>query len=191
VPVRVHLLRSTIESLDASLDEAAFRAVLEQASAEWVQACIRFSVERIVEDPLTAQQEQTFRSRVSSGFQDSRTLMRDAMPVGNLLEKGWNVMVFRNFTAPASGVYLGEIQSLLWSEKLPPMAPPGDNPPLILAHEFGHSFGLRHYEGAEPHLNLMNAEVMQTRQTARGLTADQVQDARAQVATGDTAATSP
>jgi hypothetical protein len=41
VPVRVHLLRSAIASFDATIDEAGFRAALDEAAADWTQACVR------------------------------------------------------------------------------------------------------------------------------------------------------
>jgi hypothetical protein len=188
VAVRVHLLQSALASFDATIDEAGFRAVLAEASRRWDQACIRFEIERVVQDPLTTAQEQQFAQRRASGFTDSRALMRDAMPVGQLLDPGWNVMVFPYFDGPpASGIYMGEIQSVLWAQRLPPVAPPGDNPPIILAHEFGHSFGLLHYAAGDAALNLMNADVLQTRDTALGLNAAQIDAARAQVTTGDSA----
>jgi hypothetical protein len=187
VPFRLHLVRSAIESLDATLDQAAFEAVLAQASTDWEQACIRFVLESVVEDPLTAEQEQAFLDKVATNPppEERYALMRDAMPQGNLLDPGWNVMVFPTFAAPASGVYVHELGSVLWAERLPPGAPPGDNFPIILAHEFGHSLSLPHYEGADAPTNLMNADVLQTRDTAHSLTSEQVELARMQAQSGD------
>jgi hypothetical protein len=188
VPVRVHLLQSSIASFDATLDEAGFRAALDEASADWTQACVRFEVESVVDDPLTPEQEQLFEDRLAANFPDKRALLRDAMPTTNLLDPGWNVMVFPQFVgAPASGIYMGEIQSLLWAERLPPGAPPGENPPRILAHEFGHAFGLTHDASADASSNLMTAEVIQNVDTASALTDEQIETARAQVESGDSA----
>ncbi len=187
LPVRVHLLASNLPSFNATISEEGFQAVLDAANTWWQQACIRFVVESFIVDPLTEEQEQAFQAALDAGPEpsDMLALMGNAMPKGNMLSPGWNVMVFRVFEgAPASGVYIAKIQSVLWAEELPPGAPRVDNPPVILAHEFGHSLGLKHYEGPEPENNLMNGDVMKTKETASELTDEQIETARTQALSG-------
>ena len=186
VPVRFHLLSSQIPTLNASYSESDVRLLLEEASTFWTQACVRFEIESIITNPLTPEQEEQFQERLNANEMtvSAQVLMRDAMPQSQLLTQGWNVMIFDRFAAPASGIYISEIKSVLWSERLPPQAPIEENPSLILAHEFGHSFGLRHYEGSDLNQNLMAAEVMQLRATAHSLNEEQIEQARQQVQSG-------
>lgn len=189
VPLRIHLLQSAVDDLDARMDAEEFRGTLDEAARFWVQACIRFTVESIREAPLSPAQEQAYRTDVMGGVESAEmyALVRDAMPTGDLMDPGWNVMVFRRFPRFSSGVYMWDIRSVLWSEELPAPAGGGNNFPIILAHELGHSLlGLEHYEGPNVAENLMSQQIMQQRATAHGLTPEQVARARQQAASGDT-----
>ena len=193
VPIRFHLLSSEVDILNASFTEEDVRRTLEEAAQFWEQACIRFEVESVISNSVSSEQEQQYRERIaanpmSGGF---REIVRDVMPTENHLSPGWNVMIFKRFPAPASGIYITEIKSVLWSEELPPNAPITDNPSIILSHELGHSFGLPHFEEEGRNNNLMNADIMQTRSTAHGLTEAQIMSARRQVEQGEPTATPP
>ena len=193
VPIRFHLLSSEIETLNASFTEVDVHRTVAEAAEFWEQACIRFEVESVITSPITREQEQQYREQIAANpmSREFRLIVRDVMPTENHLSPGWNVMIFKRFPAPASGIYLTEIKSVLWSEELPPNAPITDNPSIILSHEFGHSFGLPHFEGEARNNNLMNAEIMQTRSTAHRLTEAQIMSARHQVERGDPTATAP
>ena len=186
VPIRFHLLSSEIDLLNSSFSNADVERTLAESAVFWEQACVRFEIESIIADPVLDEQAQRFNERVMAGPMSGeyREIMSQVMPDQNMLSPGWNVMIFKQFPAPASGIYITEIKSVLWSEELPPQAPMRDNPPLILAHEMGHSFGLVHYEGPNPANNMMNAEVMQTRETAHSLTEEQINKARQQIERG-------
>ena len=63
MPVRFHLLSSSIESLNATLSEAQLRATLAEAQAYLDQACVKVRVERVVRDEVGAERERRFARR--------------------------------------------------------------------------------------------------------------------------------
>lgn len=184
LPVRVHLIQSTIPSLNATWSEPDVTLALDAANEGWTQACIALSLESVVRAPLTAEQETAFLQAIADGIDgNERQTMQAAMPVGNRLEPGWNVMVFPTFApvAPASGLFLFETGDILFAEQTPPGA---ENPPAVLAHEFGHSFSLPHYDGDDAASNLMTQSIALDHPTASDLNPAQVEQARAQAAAG-------
>lgn len=193
VPVRIHLLESNISTLNATLSSSDMTQIMQEVSTYWEQACIRFSIEMIVKNAITLEQETQYQMRIDNGPMRGEHLriMTDVMPTENRLDSGWNLMVFPKFSAPASGVYLAESQTVLWSEDPPPGTPIERNPSIILAHEFGHSFGLPHYRGSNLTNNLMNEDILQTRNQADQLTSDQIVQARNQVDLGQPTPTPP
>ena len=188
LPVRFHLVRSSLSELNATLTAAEVPGLVAEVQSYWDQACIRIQIESVIQNDVSPEQEQAYTQAWQGDVQgpQMKQLMTDVMPKGNRLSPGWNVMIFRQFNKFASGVYLSEIGSVLWAEALPPPAGSGPNPPVILAHEVGHALGLLHYEGAGLKENLMCEDVMQNQTTAAGLTPEQIGIARAQALTGKT-----
>ena len=188
LPLRVHLVSSSLESLNATMSENDIETLLKEAQTFWDQACIRMEIESIVSNPITPEQEKEYESAWSGTVpKDSlKEIMTKVMPKEPLLSPGWNVMVFKQFKKFASGVYISDIPSVLWAEALPPAAGSAPNPPIILAHEIGHALGLLHYEGPDLSNNLMCEDVMQNQATAHELTPEQIQKARTQALTGQT-----
>lgn len=188
IPLRVHLLSSAIDSLNSTMNEARFLETLAEAQVYLDQTCVKVEVEQFIREELGAEREARFREVAQNNPSEVafRQMMVDVMPTDNLLEPGWNVMVFKAFERYSSGVYLTDLPSVLWAEQLPAMGGGAPNPPLILAHEIGHSLGLLHYEGPNLERNLMCQAVMQNQETATELTEEQVNVARAQAETGRT-----
>ena len=188
IPLRVHLLSSSIDSLNSTMSEARFLETLAEAQVYLDPTCVKVEVEQFIREELGAEREARFREVAQNNPSEVafRQMMVDVMPTDNLLEPGWNVMVFKAFERYTSGVYLTDLPSVLWAEQLPAMGGGAPNPPLILAHEIGHSLGLLHYEGPNLERNLMCQAVMQNQETATELTEEQVSVARAQAETGRT-----
>ena len=184
VPVRFHLVQSTLPSLDATWTEQDLLPVLETTQALWAQACLRVELESTVRSVVTEAQEQAYLEALEEGTAGrEREVMTAAMPEGQRLDPGWNVMVFPSFApvAPASGLFLFETGDILFAEQTPSGAP---NPLPIFAHELGHSLGLGHHKGPDASSNLMTASIGTDHPTATELRADQIDTARAQAAAG-------
>lgn len=186
IPTRIHMLSSTIPSLNATLNENQFREILAEAQFYLDQACIKVNIESFITQEIGAEKEQAFRENLATRPANDafRQMMVEVMPRENILQPGWNIMVFKAFENYTSGVYLTDIPSVLWAEELPRSAGSRLNPPLILAHEIGHSLGLLHYEGSNLEFNLMCQEVMQNQETASKLTEEQILSARQQAESG-------
>lgn len=188
LPIRTHLISSAIDNLNATFTETQALNLLKEAQGFWDQACIRLLPESVRTSVVSPDQEAAYFTATDStpAPEEMNPLMTAVMPQEDLLQPGWNVMIFREFEHYTSGVYLSQIRSVLWAERLPEAAGHHPNPTVILAHEIGHALGLLHYEGEDKASNLMAADVLQNRSTATLLDEAQIQTARAQALSGDT-----
>lgn len=182
VPVRVHLLRSDVASLDADLPESELPRLFAAVDEIWAQACIHFELESTITETVSADGAAQFEAATDMMMvADALTalLPRDAM-----LDPGVNVFVIRDLgSLRAGGRYFEPLDSVVWSDT---RMDGSRTSPAILAHELGHSLSLTHYDGPGFEQNLMQAggpgvDISMSRE----LTADQVAAARAQAATGD------
>ncbi len=157
VPVRMHLLASGNASLDATWTLAEARAQLTRAADFWKQSCVLLLEEGLVSTNAEAAGEAAFAAATSSTPVDSlrlRSALSATVPRAALLTPGWNVFVIHDFAAPTIGVFIPDpgVQSIFVAQQRVDGTPLA---PLILAHEFGHSFALEHYAGPNRELNLM------------------------------------
>lgn len=173
VPVRVFLYSfADRPELDATLDEPGVRTLFAEVNRVWSVAGIEWRVQSIE------------RRRVAAGAIDDDT-RRDfrrglvASAPAPDAARPWTVVIMRKFPVPAGGVYLPEIGTLYYAQ----LNKFGESHAEILAHELGHSLGLRHVDDAD---NLMQAAGAEDGAAARArtLTAEQIATARAQVAAG-------
>lgn len=185
VPVRVHLMDSSVPSLDADWTPADAREHLRAAAAFWARHCIDLVEESVVTTAADPAGERAFAEATASAPVDQRRLraaLSDAVPREALLTPGWNVFVIHDFAAPALGVFVPDlgVQSIFVAQQRVDGTPLGT---FVLPHEFGHSFSLAHHVDADRERNLMRDDPHFLVEPVL-LTAEQAEAARAQARTG-------
>ena len=142
IPIRVHILRSAESShLNCECTEAEIVEWFDRANTIWKSAAIRWELESFVYEEANNPAE--FDRIVELGRDadpgDRRSVVHSTYPQDQKLAPGWNIF-FINRMAFGGGVYNPETKSVLIGKT----RPGGDLNPSILAHELGHSLGLRH-----------------------------------------------
>lgn len=181
LPVRVHLLHSKEErALNTGASEGQIRAMFAKVNRIWSRTGIEWVVESVVREE--AQNAGDFRRLQQIGFGRDIPFQRKTMtsiyPKDHLLTGGWNLFVIGDFGVMPPGVYHPWTRCLIVAERSNQAA----LNPSILAHELGHSLGLRHSTEA---LNLMaNAQPGVPPEQKIRLLPDQVRQARKQAEAG-------
>ena len=150
IPIRVHILRSAESShLNCICTEAQITAWFDRANTIWRSAAIRWDLESFVYEEAnnSAEFDRVVELGRDADPGDRRSVVHSTYPLDQRLAPGWNIF-FINRMAFGGGVYNPQTKSVLIGET----SPGGDLNPSILAHELGHSLGLRH--SREPY-NLM------------------------------------
>lgn len=161
--------------LSGQSDYAEVERLFKEVNAVWSRWGITWEVSSIETKTVSAADFIT----PANGFASPREF-RDAAaelipaPSG---DRRWRVYIMRQFPIAGSSVYLVEKSTVLYGE----LNKEGDRYPVILAHELGHSLGLRHVPMAG---NLMYAGPGKTPSTDLKLTPMQIRQARQQAAAG-------
>lgn len=150
LPIRVHILRSAeSRHLNCMCTEAQITTWFDAANTIWSSAAIRWDLESFVYEEANNPAE--FDRIVELGRDadpgDRRSVVHSTYPLDQTLAPGWNIF-FINRMAFGGGVYNPQTKSVLIGEN----SPGGVLNPSILAHELGHSLGLRH---SQERYNLM------------------------------------
>jgi hypothetical protein len=191
MPVRVHLLASPVDALSTRLGAPDIAPIFDEVNEIWSQACIRFVVGDIVSETVPGSAGAVFETAVSTGDKEEvAKALAKVVPKQAMLERGVDVFVVKSFGIGALGRYFENLDSVVWADTRPDGKRTASS---ILAHEFGHSMSLQHYEGASAETNLMQAgappgdagAVVKDPNLARKLEAAQIAAARAQAAKGD------
>jgi hypothetical protein len=182
VPVRIQLIQSDDATFTAHASAAEVAAVVDAADGLWAQACVRFAIESTVVAPTDPALVAAYRDALAS--HDLMTVSRALgalLPDAAALDPGVNVYVFGGLGMPRLGRYFSNLDAVAWADQKPDGEP---TQPVLLAHELGHALALEHYTGDDPEHNLMTASGGDPTLMTQ-LTAEQIDAARAQAATGD------
>lgn len=182
VPIRVHLLHSSQSaSLTTTLTEREARDLLNTANTVWRAAGIHWEIESVVrEESLHG---ALFDSLITQQLPATDARQLAIIPRTNLLNPGWNLFLIRDYGQIAGGVFWPEVPGIVLAQKgmgidLPPTGRGG----FTLAHELGHSLGLRHVPCDESR-NILAVGCWRADSTST-LAPAQIRQARAQAQTG-------
>jgi len=142
IPIRVHILCSAeSKHLNFTCTDAEITAWFEQANTIWRTAAIHWDIESFVyEEPNNpADFDQIVELGRDADPEERRSIVHSTYPLDQKLTPGWNIF-FINRMAFGNGVYSAKNGSILIGEN----GPDSELNPSILAHELGHSLGLRH-----------------------------------------------
>ncbi len=171
LPVRIYLMSfDEAPQLNSTYNTAYLRKMLREVNKIWHQARITWVAEKVIRINKTKEEFEGVANNETRG--SFRAKMVNLSP--SLTEKKlWQVVIIRKFPIPASGVYLPEKKTIFYGE----LNKNGEEHFLILAHELGHSLGLKHTQdknnlmagrGKNPNtsFNLNDRQISQTRTQA-------------------------
>ena len=176
IPVSVYLLSfSDHDKLNAQYSPEEVIRLFDDVNAIWSNWGIACTVKTIEKIHLT---EKDIRLP-AKGFATRREF-RDVMAAWipeESIKRHWRVYIVRQFPVKGSAVYISEKQAILYGE----LHIYGERHPVILAHELGHSLGLRHVPFPQ---NLMYAGPDKNPDIPATLSPVQIRQARKQARIG-------
>jgi hypothetical protein len=184
--LRVHLLRSAESpALTTTLADSDVHTYLATANAIWQQAGIRWELESVVHEDAP---NGALFERLIAGQAPGHVF--SFLPRGQLLTPGWNLFLIQDFGRIGGGMFLPEVEGVLLAQRgfgfeLPPDGRGG----ATLAHELGHSLGLKH-EQCDATRNIM-ANGCWNPAARSSLTPEQIALARTQAAVARPTTTVP
>ena len=186
LPLRVHLLRSQKSpALTTTVTDSAVRMYLTIANDIWQQAGIQWQLDSIMHEdaPNGAVFERVIK-------RDTLVPLSEFMPRAQLLEPGWNLFLIQDFGQVGGGAFRPEVKGVILAQRGFGFELPADGRGgATLAHELGHSLGLKH-EVCDSTRNIMANGCWQptTRST---LSSTQILTAREQARTRGPGSTIP
>lgn len=176
IPVAVFLVKfDGMKTIDATYTSKEVKMLFGEVNSIWSKWGITWDVAS-VKTVFVNRQQFTPPSRGFSKPRDFRTAMAKVIP-DKPTQPQWRIYLVKQFPVNGSAVYISERRSVLYGE----LNKFGKRYPIILAHELGHSLGLRHVPF--PH-NLMYAGPDRNPELTRNLTPRQIRIVRRQAVIG-------
>ena len=176
IPVSVYLLSfSGADKLNARYSPKEVMRLFDDVNAIWKNWGISCTLKTIEKIHLT-QKDIRFPAKGFATRREFRDLMAAWIPE-ETDERHWRVYIVRQFPVKGSAVYISEKQAILYGE----LHIYGERHPVILAHELGHSLGLRHVPFPQ---NLMYAGPDKNPDIPATLSPVQIRQARKQALIG-------
>jgi hypothetical protein len=161
--------------LSAQSDYAEVERLFQEVNAVWSRWGIFWEVSTIETRTISAADFVTPKNGFASP-REFRDAAAELIP-DHSGDRQWRVYLMRQFPIAGSAVYIVEKSAVLYGE----LNKEGNRYPVILAHELGHSLGLRHVTIPG---NLMYAGPGKTPSTELQLFPMQIRQARQQAAAG-------
>lgn len=183
IPTKVYLFQfEGPTQFSSTITNDEFKSLVKNVNKLWAAAGIEIDLINVdtIAVPLTSV-DSNF-ANVSSGPEIQKALAR-AFPQ-SADENAWQVGVISNFPgawANAGGVYIKKAKSIIYAEN--------KKSPEILAHEFGHSFGLAHVKNIDT--NIMQVGGSGDPSSAVDLTEEQINFVRTNIKSGPVASYTP
>ena len=183
IPTKVYLFQfEGPTQFSSTITNDEFKSLVKNVNKLWAAAGIEIDLINVdtIAVPLTSV-DSNF-ANVSSGPEIQKALAR-AFPQ-SADKNAWQVGVISNFPgawANAGGVYIKKAKSIIYAEN--------KKSPEILAHEFGHSFGLAHVKNIDT--NIMQVGGSGDPSSAVDLTEEQINFVRTNIKSGPVASYTP
>jgi len=176
LPVKVYLLSFDAEpKLNSTFGEREVSRLFSEVNAVWGKWGIEWvaeSVSILVVD--SSEFHGVSANETKRGFRNKMAAIAPAEPGPGI----WQVAILRQFPVLASGVYIPEKNMVLYGE----LNKNGEYFPVVLAHEFGHSLGLKHEKSKE---NLMYGGQSKDPGQTLSLNTQQIDQAKAMAKAGE------
>lgn len=175
MPVNVYLLKfSNPKDLSARYTKKDVKELFEEVNDIWSKLGFIWTVDSVE----TVQVGENSFSVPPDGFSSPREF-RDAIAdvIPNEKTGRWRVYIVNQFPIKGSSVYIVEKGAVVYGE----LNKSGERYPVILAHELGHSLGLRHEKSPD---NLMYGGPEKNPERTMQLSDQQIKRAKGQAGLG-------
>ncbi|MCP4786829.1 MAG: hypothetical protein GY903_08530 [Fuerstiella sp.] len=181
LPVRVHRLQSDQDArLNCSFTDDEIREQFAAVNETWVQAGIVWEIESIVNSEALA--PEAFKTAMLNPRGNLAPAMVKNVGRDTLLSAGFNVVVAEDYGLGMGGVFIPAPDGLVFFARK--RGTRGEQKPVVLAHELGHTLGLPHTVFEKKNNLMMGAGPSRVPTRTKPITASQIKIARHYAMTG-------